>query len=395
MISWKLKTRNYWPIGLDIGHSSIKMIQLADDAGRINVIAADKVYLDPGLNDDLSAKSSFIISAIRRMLQESDFNRRDVVSCLPNGQLKITSLRLACTKDENIAQTLQKEVKQRLGLDSDKDVIDYILAGSVLQGDKVKNELVLFAADEQTVKNHIQILKEANLRPIAIDTVPNALFRSLERLLKRQQDRERTAVFVDVGKRFTTVVFGAEGKISFVKQIPIGGENFNSEISAKLGIDASEAAMLRDKLKIERTISVENSQSQLVAGTNYPGNVGLENSTRQVIVDAVGTISEKLAREISLCFRYYTVTFRGKRVERAIIAGGEAYENILLDVFKKRLAVDVEVAQPLRGMDITNVTFDSDRRGLLSEWSVAVGLSLRGCKTNNISDVASKDYERN
>jgi Tfp pilus assembly PilM family ATPase len=80
--------------------------------------------------------------------------------------------------------------------------------------------------------------------------------------------------------------------------------------------------------------------------------------------------------------RYYTVTFRGKRVERAIFAGGEAYENILLNVLRRQLTVEIEVAQPLRGFDLSSegahVNFDSDRRGLLCEWAVAVGLGLKG-----------------
>ncbi|GAI69615.1 unnamed protein product, partial [marine sediment metagenome] len=49
-----------------------------------------------------------------------------------------------------------------------------------------------------------------------------------------------------------------------------------------------------------------------------------------MIVDAISAAAEELAREISLGFRYYTGTFRGKRVERAVFGGGEAYEGILL-----------------------------------------------------------------
>jgi Tfp pilus assembly PilM family ATPase len=104
----------------------------------------------------------------------------------------------------------------------------------------------------------------------------------------------------------------------------------------------------------------------------------LDASTRQVMVDAISVISEQLAREISLCFRYYTVTFRGKKVERAVISGGGAYERILLDVLKRQLAVEVELAQPLRGFDMMSLNFDSDRRSCLCEWAVAVGLGLKG-----------------
>lgn len=121
----------------------------------------------------------------------------------------------------------------------------------------------------------------------------------------------------------------------------------------------------------------------------------LDASTRQVMIDAIGSAAEELAREISLCFRYYTVTFRGKRVERAIFTGGEAYENILLNVLKRQLTVEIEVAQPLRGFDMRDVSFDSDRRGLLCEWAVAVGLSLKGQSPDSVETSGHEDYERN
>ncbi|GAH68580.1 unnamed protein product, partial [marine sediment metagenome] len=261
--------------------------------------------------------------------------------------------------------------------DPDKDTINYVLAGNVQQGDEIKNELILFAADDETIKNHIGMLEEAQLRPVAIDTIPCALFRSFERSLRRQEDREHTVVFVDVGSRFTTVVFGRGGEISFVKQIPIGGEKFNREIAAKLGISINEAETLRGKLRMERAGAEPYFQGTPAQNTANEGR--LDASTRQVMVDAISAAAEELAREISLCFRYYTVTFRGKRVERAVFAGGEAYEGILLNVLRRQLAVEIEVAQPLKGFDMMNVNFDSDKRGLLCEWAVAVGLSLKGC----------------
>ena len=236
--------------------------------------------------------------------------------------------------------------------------------------------MILFAADNETIKNHIEILEEAQLRPVAIDTIPCALLRSFERSLRRQEDREHTVVFVDVGSRFTTVVFGRGGEISFVKQIPIGGEKFNREIAAKLGVSISEAEMLRGKLRTER--ATDAVKGLWTTSRDSTKQDSLDASTRQVMVDAISAAAEELAREISLCFRYYTVTFRGKRVERAVFTGGEAYENILLNVLRRQLTVEIEVAQPLKGFDMTNVNFDSDRRGLLCEWAVAVGLSLKG-----------------
>ncbi|HUW20813.1 MAG TPA: pilus assembly protein PilM [Sedimentisphaerales bacterium] len=389
MISWRFKTRGQRPIGLDIGHNSLKMIQLAVNRGHISVLAASKVRIDPHLNGDPEERRRFVVSAIKKILREGKFRGRDVVSCLPNGSLKITSLRLAEAKSEEIEQALRKEVAQRFGLDPDEDAIHYVLAGDVRQGDEVKNELIVFAADNESIKSHIAVLAEAGLRLAGIDSVPCALFRSYERLLQRQEDKERTAVFVDIGSRFTTVVFGRGPKITFVKQIPIGGQDFNEEIATRLDIDAREAEMLRSKLRMERAKNEERGlwvccpdvtgrQDSRNADTTEVCLETVDASTRQVVDDAVSAVAERLAREISLCFKYYTVTFRGKQVERAVLSGGEAYERILLNVLGQHLGVRIEVAEPLKGFDMTDSDFDSDRRGLLCEWAVAVGLSLKG-----------------
>jgi len=379
MVSWGLKFRTHQPIGLDIGHNSIKMIQLDIDDEQISVVAADETRIDTGINGDEQSRKSFIVSAIKRMLANGSFQGRNVVSCLPSDRLKITSLRLAEAEKNDIEQALRREVAHRFELDPDKDSMDYMVAGSVRQGDEIKNELILFATDDESIKNHIEMLEEAGLRPVAIDTIPCALFRSFERSLRRQEDWDRTAVFVDVGSSFTTVVFGRGGEISFVKQIQIGAHKFTNEIAAKLGINVAEAEMLQEALREEcGFVSPKSDTSEKVPDENRQ----IDMSTRRIMVDAVSAIAEDLVKEISLCLRYYTVTFRGKRVERAVFAGGGAYVDILLNILKRRLAIDIERAQPLRGFDLTggriNVDFNSDTRGLLSEWAIVVGLGLKG-----------------
>ena len=389
MLSWALKSRGLLPIGLDIGNNSIKMIQLLVNGEQLSVIAAQKARIDHSINDE-QEKNMFIVSAIQGMLAEGRFHGSNVVSSLPNEGLEITSLRLAEAQSDGIEQALRKEVVQRFGLDPDEDAMQYVIAGNVHQGDEIKNELILFAAANETIKSHIELLEQTGLKPVSIDTIPCALFRSFERSLRRQEDRERTVVFVDVGNQFTTVVFGRGGEISFVKQIPVGGEKFNEEIAAKLGVDISEAEALREALQMEKSFPTLNHDlsEQPVNGNEQK----LEATTRQAIVDAVSEVAEELTREISLCLRYYTVTFRGKRVGQAFFTGGGAYEYILLDVLKRQLAVEIEVAQPLKGFDMSrergNLDFDSDRRGLLCEWAVAVGLSLKGWKITE-----SVDYE--
>ncbi|MHC4132604.1 MAG: pilus assembly protein PilM [Planctomycetota bacterium] len=376
MISWGFKTRNIRPIGLDIGHSCIRMIQLSVQDGNFKVSAADSVRVHSDIKDDPEKKRDFLLSTLKEMLSKGKFYGRDVVSCLPNDKLKVTSFRVSEIKDDEIKEALNKEAEQRFGFDPDNDTIEHMVAGAVQQGDMVKNELIMFAVEQEAIKNHIQVLEEAGLSPISIDMTPCALFRCYSRLLRRQEDKEETIVFVDVGSRFTTVVFGRGKEISFIKQIPIGGDRFNREIASKLGVNVDEAEILRQKLQLKK-----GKKEKLVVFKDHRGSTkgdDLDASTRQVVVDAIGSVAEELAKEISLCFIYYSVTFRGKRVSRAIFSGGEAYESILLNILKRQLSVEVEVAQPLRGFEIADNEFDGAKQGLFCEWAVVTGIGLKG-----------------
>ena len=384
MISWNLKTRSIRPIGLDIGRDSVKMIQLEVSKGRIAVLAAEKMRIKASVDDNPETFRQDVVSVVKQILAKGSFRGRSVVSCLPNDKVKITSVRIGQTESDQIEQVLRKEAVQRFGLDPETDSIEYLVAGSVHHGDDLKSELILFGVDAQTIKDHIGMLEEAGLEPVAIDTVPFALFRGFERWQRREADKENTVVFVDVGSRSTTVVFGRGGEIVFVKQIPIGGHRFSEGVAEKLGINVAEAERLRERIRPQGTSS-ERSSAEAGGEPSEEGSCDtgedLDASTRQAVVDALGSAAEELAKEVSLCLRYFTVTFRGKRVERAVLSGGEAYESILLNVLKRQLTVEIEAAQPLRGFDLSSgregVNLAGDRRGLLCEWAVVVGLGLK------------------
>lgn len=394
MISWGFKTRELRPIGLDIGHHSIKMIQLAMVGEKIEVFAADENRIEPKTNDNEQVYKENIVSSIKQMLTRGNFRGTNVVSCLSSGDLKVTSVRLNEAEETKTENGLRREVIQRLGLNPDNDAMDYIVAGSVRQGDEVKNELILFVTNNEVVKNHIEVIEQAGLKPIAIDTIPCALFRSFERSLRRHDDKEHAVIFIDVGSSYTTVVFNRDGEICFVKQIKIGAGDFNREVASKLDISYSEAEILRGKLQAECSLPATKVNSvKEVCVDNEPK---IDPVTRQVMIDEISKIAEKLAKEISLCLRYYTVTFRGKRIERAIMTGGGVYEKILIDILQRQLAVKIEIAQPLKGLDLSNeranLNFYGDRRGWLCEWAVALGLSLKGWNGTK-ADLTSKQHQ--
>jgi type IV pilus assembly protein PilM len=355
--NWITANQELRPIGLDIGHRSLKMVQLAVGAGRATVLAVRRAPIEVRLPYDSEERRQSIVATIRRLLAEGPFQGPQAVCALPVDKVRITSLRLSEEEADQAERLLRREAAERFDLDPARSTVNYLLAGSVRQGDEVKNEYILFAVDEDTVEDRIRLLEEAGLTPTALDAAPCALFRAFERTMRRQADRERTIIFVDVGYRYTAVVFGRGGEISFVKQIPLGMGQFDDEVAAALEISGREAESFRFRLQRDEPIDAE---------------------TRRHVVDALNVTAEQLAGEIALCLRYYTVTFRGKRVEQALVAGGGAYQEILRDVLRRHLSVDVQVGEPLRGFEVPPDPLGPDGSSGVADLALAVGLSLKG-----------------
>jgi type IV pilus assembly protein PilM len=361
------------PIGLDLGHSRVKMVQVALGESRLKVLAARRAALDPNLAYDSPERQRALIQTVKRLVTEGGVRGRNVVCALPADKVKITSLRLTETEAGEIDQAVRGEAAERFGLDPQVDAIAYLLAGSVRQDDQVKNEYIVFAVDNETIRHHIALLEEAGLTPVGLDVPPCALFRAFERTLRRQDDREKTLVFLDVGYRHTIVVFGRADEICFVKHIAIGTSHFDEEVASTLGIAPTDAEALRLKLQQDEP---------------------LDAAMRRHLVDALNIVTERLAGEVSLCLRYYTVTFRGKRVERAVVAGGGAGEPILFDALRRHLSIAVEKGEPLRGFDVGPENAGTMGPTGTADLALAVGLSLKGwCSPVRAETVSEEEPE--
>lgn len=347
------------PIGLDIGHTMIKMIQLSRQGENWRVDAAEEADLDPQLEPGSEAWRTAVIDVLRSDVHRGGFSGRQVVSCLPGDVLKIKSLRLDTADPERIEEIIAADVAPRFGLDAGLDEIRYSVAGTVYQGEEIKNEVIFFGIDRRQLAEHIDLLEQAQLEPVAIETVPGALFRSFQATLRRREDKEVVSVFVDLGSKFTTVIIGRGQEVAFIKQIPLAGRQFSEQVASRLGISLEEAIQLRRRLHEDDAESIDAEMTQAVR-------------------DAMSNTVEELAHEISLCFKYYAVTFRGQRPSEAVFAGGEAYEPSLMDALRRHLGVEIRIAEPLRGFDLSRAAFDRRHNPQLCEWTIAVGLALRG-----------------
>ncbi|MHC4855887.1 MAG: pilus assembly protein PilM, partial [Planctomycetota bacterium] len=224
-----LKKMKAQPIGLDVGHSVIKMIQLGRNDQAICVEAAEEEILDRTLEPGSQAWREQVIDLLKTLYNRGGFRGQDVVSCLPGDVVKIKSLRLDSGRPEEIEDVINTEVAKRFDMNPERDEIRYMIAGDAYQGSEIKNEVIFFGIEQEQLTRHIELIEAAGLIPISLDTVPSALFRCFQTTLRRREDQELVSVFVDLGSQFTTVIIGRGQEIAFVKQIPIAGDHLNEQ----------------------------------------------------------------------------------------------------------------------------------------------------------------------
>ena len=112
------------------------------------------------------------------------------------------------------------------------------------------------------------------------------------------------------------------------------------------------------------------------------------------MLDAIRPAVTQLAKEISLCVRYCSVTFRGLRPEKVTLTGGEAYDPALVELLREHLDAEILVGRPLQGLDVSNVDLGADRRGVLTEWAVCAGLAARGQRARKELEEAEHEQRR-
>ncbi|HEY7115411.1 MAG TPA: pilus assembly protein PilM [Tepidisphaeraceae bacterium] len=350
------------PIGVDIGHDSVKMLQVEAVGTSLEVTAAAKMPLPPEAREDPQRRLPLACGLIRQMFRQHPFRGRDVVAALPRDIVHMKNLRLPQIPAEELPAIVKFEARNVFPFDVDTAQVHYLAAGEVRQGTEVRQEVILVAAKNDDVNAVVEELHgTAGAIIQSLDVEPCALYRSVERFIRRKEDENDVNVLVDVGVRRSLVVIGRGRDISFVKTIDIGGQHFHEAVSRKLGITATEAEALRRRL-------VEGGEPADPAARRDP--------VRQAVFDATRSPIEELGREISLCLRYYSVTFRGHRPTRLRLVGGEACDPQLQSLLNAALVIPVEVGRPLFSVGTSRMK-PTDRRGSMCEWALALGLCLR------------------
>ncbi len=358
------RREQFGPIAIDLGASRVKMVQLALRDGQPTVHAWAE--LCPPAELDAVGRDAWLRTALVETLRQRGFRGRRAATSLGPGEFELKNIRLPSMPPDEVQQAAVFEAQDRFGLTPEQAEFRTLVAGQVRHGSDLREEVIVFAAKRAEIERRLALLDAIGLETVAIDAAPMATGRCFVRFLRRAEDAASVNVFLDVGWRGTglTVTRGAE--VCFAKLFDVGGEAMARAVAARLDMPPAEAHSLRVRIL------------QACAGRRTDaGPAGIQAELIESVADAVRPALDQLAREVHLCLRYFSVTFRGQRPDCLTFVGGEAREPTLIPVVADGLDIPCTVGDPLRGLDGTSAIVSRCGRSMQPAWAVAVGLALR------------------
>ena len=203
----------------------------------------------------------------------------------------------------------------------------------------------------EQIERIVSLAERTGLLPMAIDVEPTALLRCYGSQFRRDNDQQRRLMFVNVGAANTVVVIARGSDAMFVKYVDVGGRHLDEVMAQRLKMSLADATALRRHNGDRRAD-------------------GRDPEIEQSIAESIRPVLDRLANELSMCLRYYSVTFRGQPLSQLVLGGGEAHQPIA-DWLSARLNLACQLGNPLR--DHTNAI----SAGRIGQWDVAAGLALR------------------
>ena len=108
-------SKRRWPIALDIGTDSIKMLQMQSSGADIGVRASGQWRLPPSGPRSGDAWRQLVVRAVSELLEKGDFSGSRVISCLSSHDLKIKNVRLPMMSPAELTEAVRWEAKERFG----------------------------------------------------------------------------------------------------------------------------------------------------------------------------------------------------------------------------------------------------------------------------------------
>lgn len=381
------------PIGVDIGSHSVKVCQLrqATDMFELEKFGIAEIYPDGEQPNDPIERQRMQVDALKRALEDGKIRARHSISAVSGESIIVRYLQLPEMPDEELKDALEYGAEEYIPFQLSEVIIDSIVLGKVTVNDRPNMDVLLVSAKKDLVHAHEAIIRAAGLEPRTIDVDSFAFLNCFE--FNHTPDKDECVALINIGGSITSINIYHSGVSRFSRDIPFGGDTMTAAIRAHLNCNYGEAERLKlsvgappvengrgdgDQTLSENLLENIRGRVQQLSGEEVDDGTP-EAGARKAIQNVLYSLYSEVRRSIE----FFENQYRGMTIARAVLGGGTASLNNLVDNFAQELQLPVEIIDPLRQVRISSRTPDVDRVQLMrQQLGVGIGLGVRGVLEN-------------
>jgi type IV pilus assembly protein PilM len=339
-------------VGLDIGSSSIKSVELKHSKQGYELVSfgleplAQDTVVDGAIMD-----APLVAGAIGTIFDRQEIKTRSVATAVSGHSVIVKRVNLPVMTDEELYDRIQSEASQHIPFDISDVNLDYQLLDSA----ESQMDVLLVAVKKDKILNHTNVLAQAGKTPTVVDIDAFALQNCYE--VNYDPDPSQTVALLNIGASVMNINIVRGGAPLFTRDVSVGGNQYTDALQKELDLSYEDAERLK--------------KGEAVAGVN--------EEHRGTILRSVSDI---LILEIQKTFDFFRATASGENIQRIYLAGGTARVPGLVDLLREEFALPVEELYPFRKIVINPGRHNEDQvRQLAPRLAIAVGLALRSFDT--------------
>lgn len=345
-------------LGLDIGSSAIKIVQIKKKRGRAVLETYGELALGPYAGLEIGRATNLptekIIEAVKDILHEAKTNTVSCGSALPLSSSLITFITIPAVSEKQIADVIALEARKYIPVPLSEVMLDYSIIpreeayateDETTKTEKAGLDVLVIAVHNEYINSYQSILSGSGLVPSFYEI---EIFSSIRAVLDQGLS---TSMILDFGARSTKLYIVERGILRSSHIINKGSQDITLALSKALSISISEAENLK-------------RVHGLKGGPEY------KELTEIITVNLDYIFYEANATLLSYQKKY------SKNVSRVILTGGGVLLQGFTDLAKIGFQTEVLYANPFAKLD-TPAFLGEEFAKAGPEFAVAIGIALR------------------
>lgn len=351
-------------IGVDIGSSSIKILQLKGLPGKYQLVRWSVIPItgvSEGAEMSPEEKKAAATSVLKTYRGSGKGIPKNAISSVSGAAVIVRYVKFQKLTRAELSKTIKAEAEPHVPFNIEEAYLGFHPLRDVTEQGKQKMETVLVAAKKDFVNERIAILESAGFKPVIMDIDSFAI----ETAYEANQEKfppEETVLIANIGHTKTNFSIIEKGITVVVKDSPISGTTITKAIVKNMG--AGTNAATAEKLKYAHGIlSAEEKTIAQAEGKKEPVAVS----------DAISAFLKDFSMESRKIVQFYMQQGKDKKVNRILLTGGCANLKNLLPALAKEMNLPVEKFNPFAKI--------AGAEGVPEEYqpilAIAAGLAMR------------------